>query len=141
MRVIADSALGRTVQPWFLPDCGENWNYRLALAFRVSKLGKNINPQFAPRYFDARTLLFVPQADGCESLDWMDGAAVCGSWLPIDEIPEQAAGMLADVSRLATVKNGDILAFFLPQAPQPLKLNQHIQHNLSNTEVLSFNVK
>lgn len=141
MRVIADSAVGRNNQPWFLPDFGENWRWRTAMAFRVSKLGKNVAPRFANRYLDAVTLLWVAEAGDCNATDYMDGAIVCGNWIPLNEIPDEASGMLADVTRFATVKNGDILAILSQSTPNPIQINEHISLSLDGTEVLSFNIK
>lgn len=141
LRVIADSAIGRNNQPWFLPDCGTNWRWRLAQAFRIAKLGKNVAPKFAPRYFDATTLLWVPEADNCDCLDFMDGAVVCGNWLPISTPSEHAGKLLSRVSDFSTMKTGDIIAYFLPYSPEPIEINQHISQSIDNIEVLNFNIK
>lgn len=141
VRVIADSAIGRNRQPWFLPDAGTDWRWRRAVAYRVSKLGKSVAPTYISRYIDAVTLLWVAEADGFDGLDYMDGAVVCGNWIDIDEnnsLPEKA---LAEFTKSATVKNGDILAFMLPDAPIPITINHHISINFNNQEVLSFNIK
>jgi len=139
VRVIADSAIGRNRQPWFIPDEGENWRWRSALAFRVSKLGKNVSPKFMARYIDAVTLLWVAEADGLDAADYMDGAVVCGSWLDISgEIPIDS---LSEFTRNTTIKNGDILAFMLPEPATPIEINQHISLQYQNQEVISFNIK
>ena len=139
VRVIADSAVGRNRQPWFIPEEGENWRWRKALAFRVSKLGKNESAKYVGRYIDAVTLLWVAEADDFEALDYMDGAVVCGNWLDLDsEVP---ADDLSTFTRNTTIKNGDILAFMLPDSATPIELNQHISLHYNNQEVISFNVK
>ncbi len=141
LRIIADSALGRNRQPWFMPDFGENWRWSRALAFRICKLGKNISPKFANRYIDAVTLLWVAEADQCPAIDFMDSAVVCGNWLPAGELPAEAVSLLCEISEAATVKNGDIIALMLPDAPQPVSINDHISLSLDDSEVLSFNIK
>lgn len=139
VRVIADSAIARNRQPWFLPDFGLNWRWRTAIAFRVNKLGKNVNPKFMARYIDAVTLLWVPEADEVKEADYMDGAVVCGIWLtPNFELPKEE---LASFTLTATIKNGDILAFMLPDSSSPIALNQHISLQYMNQEVISFNIK
>ena len=52
--------MARNRQPWFVPDFGDNWQWSVALAVRISRLGKCIQPKFASRYYDARTLLWLP---------------------------------------------------------------------------------
>lgn len=141
LRIIADSAMARNNQPWFLPESGQNWRRQLALAFRICKLGKNVSPKFANRYFDATTLLWVADADNCDCLSYMDGSIVCGNWQNITTIPTEAIDLLCEVSRNATVKNGDILALLLPDSPEPITINDHISLSLDNIEVLSFNIK
>ncbi|MDE6513031.1 MAG: hypothetical protein K2L05_02460 [Muribaculaceae bacterium] len=141
LRIIADSALARNRQPWFLPDFGQNWRWQRALAFRICKLGKNISPKFAGRYVDAITLLWIAEADGCPALDYMDGAIVCGNWMDLEELPAEATDLLCEITRAATVKNGDIIALQLPDAPEPISINDHISLSLANNEVLSFNIK
>ena len=54
--VIPDSALIMPGKPTFLPDFSNMWTMVAYPAFRVSRLGKNISPKFAPRYYDAVTL-------------------------------------------------------------------------------------
>lgn len=139
IRVIADSAVGRTGQPWFIPDSGTNWRWRRAIAYRVSKLGKNVAPKYMGRYVDAVTLLWVAEADGFESLDYMDGSVVCGKWMPIaeDSVPQELAGF----TEFTTIKNGDILAEMLDNPSTPIIKNQHISLDLNNEEVMSFNLK
>lgn len=141
LRVIADSAIARNRQPWFLPDFGKNWQWKRALAFRVCKLGKNISPKFADRYIDATTLLWVAEADGCSCLDYMDGSIICGSWLETTSLPANAVNLLCEISRSSTVKNGDIIALLLPDSPEAIKINDHISLAIDNNEVLSFNIK
>lgn len=139
VRVIADSAIGRNRQPWFIPEEGKNWRWRSALAYRVSKLGKNVSAKFIGRYIDAVTLLWVAEADDFDASDYMDGAVVCGNWLNLDS--EFAADALSEFTRNATIKTGDILAFMLPESAVPIELNQHISLQLKNQEVISFNIK
>lgn len=141
LRLIADSAIGRTSQPWFLPECGENWRWRMAVGFRISKLGKNISPKFAQRYFDATTYIWVPEADGCDCLDYMDGAVVCGKWQPTEQPTERAMSLLSRISTWSTMKTGDIIAYLLPDPAKPITINQHISNTLNDTEVLNFNIK
>ena len=54
--IIPDSAIIKDGKPFFVPDYAEGGIYYPAIAFRVNRLGKNIAPRFACRYYDAITL-------------------------------------------------------------------------------------
>lgn len=141
IRVIADSAVGRSGQPWFVPDSGSNWRWHTALAYRISKLGKGISPKFAARYVDAVTLLWVAESDSMETLDYMDGAVVCGTWLPLDEDDNIPSELIAALSENTTLKNGDIIAVDGDGPREPIIKNRHVSINLKDTEIISFNIK
>lgn len=140
-RVIADSAIGRTAQPWFMPDFGCNWRWRKAIAHRVCKLGKGVSAGFAGRYFDAVTLLWVPEADDNSAADYMDGAVVCGNWIETSDFDPEVVDALIEVSKTSTVKNGDIIARMLPDEAEPVMINSHVALRIGEREVLGFNIK
>lgn len=141
IRCIADSAIGRTSQPWFVPDFGSDWRWHRALAVKIGRLGKGISPEFISRYIDGITLLWVADADNCEALDFMDSTVVCGSWLSIPEIPEEMVKAVVEVSHYATMKTGDIVAIMLPDEPQKIEPNTRISLDFLNQEVMNFNIK
>lgn len=47
-----DSALLRNNEPFYIPDFSEDVHYECELIVRINRLGKNIEPRFANRYFD-----------------------------------------------------------------------------------------
>lgn len=47
-----DTALLRNNDPFFLPDFANSFHYELEIVVRINKLGKNIEEQFASRYYD-----------------------------------------------------------------------------------------
>ena len=92
-----DSALLKNGKPFFLPAFSSELHYETEVVVKIDKLGKNIDEQFAHRYyheitigidFTARDL----QRDLREKrLSWelckgFDGAATIGSFLPISEV-------------------------------------------------------
>lgn len=143
VRLLADSALARNKQPWFLPDYGRNWRWRAAKAVRISRLGKGIRPEFAARYADAYTMLWLPMADENPAADFMDGAAVAGEWLPLDgSLDPQLMNLIVTASRFATLKTGDVIAAVDPAfAPAPIEINQHIELEIAGRQVWNFNIK
>lgn len=85
----ADSALLRVGEPLFLDENQEEgWQSVLAPAIRVCRMGTHIPPEFAPRYFDAITLihLFLPQTANDDIVPplYRDRALAPGKWLEID---------------------------------------------------------
>ncbi len=73
------SALIGANKPFFVPDFGGEWSGRPAVAVRLCRLGKSIDRQFAPRYFDA-----VAPAVIFESATMMSDTALTGLCAAID---------------------------------------------------------
>ena len=46
-----DSALLKNNKPFFIPDFSNEIHYETELVIKFNRLGKNIEPRFAPRYF------------------------------------------------------------------------------------------
>lgn len=99
-----DTALLKDGKPFFLPSFSERIEYETELVVRISRLGKNIAPRFAHRYYDAvtvgidftaRDLQARLRAEGSpwEISKGFDGSAVVGDFIPVDE----AAGNLQDL--------------------------------------------
>lgn len=51
-----DSALLKDSKPFFIPDFSKQIHYETELVVRICRLGKNIAPRFAHRYYDAVTV-------------------------------------------------------------------------------------
>lgn len=51
-----DSALLKDGKPFFIPDFSNEIHYETELVVRICRLGKNIAPRFAYRYYDAATI-------------------------------------------------------------------------------------
>lgn len=93
-----DSALLKDGKPFFLPHFSSQIEYEAELVFRICRLGKNIAPQFASRYYDAvtvgidltaRDLQKQLQAAGSpwELSKAFDGSAVIGDFIPTSSFP------------------------------------------------------
>ena len=99
-----DTALLKDGKPFFLPPFSERIEYETELVVRISRLGKNIAPRFAHRYYDAvtvgidftaRDLQARLRAEGSpwEISKGVEGLAVVGDFIPVDEV----AGNLQDL--------------------------------------------
>ncbi len=47
-----ETAILRTGRPFFIPDFANEFHHEVELVIRISRLGKNIEPKFAHRYYD-----------------------------------------------------------------------------------------
>lgn len=128
MALLTDSSLSRNRWPLFLPPHSEEWVMTFGIGVRIMRLGKFIAARFAPRYYDAVTLVArlrpagapVP-ASAC--LTAFDSAAVVGEWCaPAPELdiegtfaariapdPARLNTTVEQLSRYFTLKTGDII--------------------------------
>lgn len=94
-----DTALLKNNKPFFIPDFSEDLHYETELIVKINRLGKNISPKFAGRYyaeiglgvdFTARDLQWKLKAEGkpWEICKAFDNSAVVGGFLPIEELGE-----------------------------------------------------
>lgn len=116
---LPETALGRTGQPFFLPEALGEISVTLWCAARISRLGKNVSARFASRYYDgltigavmqSRTLLARQQREG---LPWhaamaFDAAVWVGRWLPPTEWDAVVAGQ--DGPAVILQRDGETLA-------------------------------
>ena len=92
-----DSAMLKSNKPFYLPDFSEDLHYETELIIKINRLGKNIAPQFAQRYFaeiglgvdfTARDLQRKLKANGhpWEVAKAFDNSAVIGGFIPVEEL-------------------------------------------------------
>lgn len=165
--IIPDSAIIKDRKPFFVPPIDNHWGYHLALAFRISRLGKNIQSRFAYRYVDAMTTAIVTRPltidiEQCSNgLHWAyEGTLMLGEWqpLPADEKAPITVNVLnktfaisneipslyeeiAHVSKYATLKMGDMIISGMTKIGEDLPLETRIQCELNSTEALYFKIK
>lgn len=95
----ADTAALRDNKPFFLPDFSDEIHYETELIVKINRIGKNIAPKFAHRYYDeiglgvdftARDLQRKLKQEGkpWEISKAFDNSAVIGSFLPKTELGE-----------------------------------------------------
>lgn len=164
---VPDSAVSRDNRPVFLPDGGCPWQGHILPAYRICRLGKNVPPRFAVRYFDAVTLaVLATPAPGTipQSLAAMaDGALTQGKWI---DLPEDIRGTHAvhkglcrdmnlefsdasssvceaihAMSRCMTLKMGDIIIPFDRGITLPLHIDSEIAATLDGIKVLEYRIK
>ncbi len=95
----ADSALLKDGKPFFIPDFTAQCEYETELVVRICRLGKNIAPRFAHRYYDAATVgidftardlqrKFRAEGKPWELCKSFDNSAVIGDFIPKEELPD-----------------------------------------------------
>ncbi|WP_294630724.1 fumarylacetoacetate hydrolase family protein [uncultured Bacteroides sp.] len=90
-----DSAILKDGKPFFIPDFSNEIHYETELVVRISRLGKNIAPRFACRYYDAVTVgidftardlqrNFRAQGNPWELCKGFDSSAAIGEFVSVD---------------------------------------------------------
>lgn len=123
----ADSCLLNGKKPFFIPDGSQDVRANRAIILRVSRLGKNIQPKFANRYYDA----WAPGLDiiawdkleqaRANGTSWTEAIAFdyslpLGDWLKEEDYAIESeqlcispAEAIARVSQLMTIRQGDLI--------------------------------
>ena len=112
-----DSALLRDNKPFFLPDFSSEIHYETEIVLRINKLGKNIAPRFASRYYDAIALGVDFTARDLQrdfrekGLPWelakgFDNSAVISPFLPIEDFDKNNIAFHLDINS-TTVQTGN----------------------------------
>ena len=99
-----DSAILKDGKPFFVPDFSHEVHYETEVVVRICRLGKNIAPRFAHRYYDAVTVgidftardlqrKFREAGNPWELCKGFDNAAAIGTFISL----EQAGGDLQNL--------------------------------------------
>ena len=94
-----DSALLKDGKPFFIPDFSKQIDYETELVVRICRLGKNIAPRFAHRYYDAVTVgidftardlqrKFRAEGKPWELCKGFDNSAVIGDFVPVNRFKD-----------------------------------------------------
>jgi 2-keto-4-pentenoate hydratase/2-oxohepta-3-ene-1,7-dioic acid hydratase in catechol pathway len=109
-----DTSLLQKKQPFFIPHFTDDIHYEVELVVRIDRIGKHIEPQFAPKYyshiglgidFTARNVQQELKAKGLpwEKAKAFDGSALVGDWVPKTALPN------LDSIAFSLEKNGKIV--------------------------------
>ena len=154
----ADSCLLNGRKPLFMPEWTKELGVTECMILRISRLGKEIAPKFASRYYDA----VAPGADFI-ALDLAREAEKAGRpWTEAlafdyslaigtfsDErlafsgedfvmTPEEA---VAEASRVMTIRQGDLIYIQKKQAPRPVNKEEIIRVEIDGEEKLYCKIK
>ncbi|MCM5663713.1 fumarylacetoacetate hydrolase family protein [Galbibacter mesophilus] len=92
-----DSAVLKNQHDFYIPDFSDDVHYEVEVLVKISKVGKHIDPKFAPKYykeiglgidFTARDLQSKLKEKGLpwEKAKGFDDAAVVGKWIPKEKL-------------------------------------------------------
>lgn len=151
-----DSCLLNGRKPLFMPDWTQELGVTECIILRVSRLGKEIAPRFANRYYDA----IAPGADFIAmdvareaqkegrpwtralafdfSLaigEWTKGEWTNGEWLMS---PEEA---ISEASKVMTIRQGDLIYIQAKQAPRKVEKEEIILKEVDGRERLYCKIK
>lgn len=111
--IIPDSAIIRDGKPFFVPNFSSRWKYEAMVAFRSMRLGKNIAPKFAHRYYDAFTLAvrtipcdLSPSQSAISHA--FDGAFIIGEWIDIEKLNTLNEIKINIGKKETTIKNSQL---------------------------------
>ena len=92
-----DSAILKDGKPFFVPDFSNEVHYETEVVVRICRLGKNIAPRFAHRYYDAVTVgidftardlqrKFREAGNPWELCKGFDNSAAIGTFVPLEQV-------------------------------------------------------
>ena len=153
-----DSCLLNGRKPLFMPEWTQELGVTECIILRVCRLGKEIAPKFARRYYDA----VAPGADfiamdklreaQAQGAPWTQAAAfdyslAIGEWTETGEgqdydtylmTPEEA---VAEASRVMTIRQGDLIYIQRKQAPRRVQKEEIIRQEIDGVEKLYCKIK
>ncbi len=168
LAIIPDSAIIREGKPFFIPGFSQKWKYQATIAFRVTRLGKNIAAKFAHRYIDALALAvctipldFEASVAPSAISSAFDGAFIIGEWIDLNQfqnnknISIEIGGqeLSVDISKFAieetiallskylTLKIGDIIAPASLPINDDIIINTIIDGNINNSHNIRLKFK
>lgn len=160
MAMKSDSSLLNQGKPFFLPDWSDDVRACQCITVRICRLGRSIEPRYAVRYYDAMALGvdfmaadLLNEDKATEALAF-DGALCVGEWLSPAEfrtLPETHLAeieqvfsieqAIARISRVMTIRMGDILYIDTQQTAQPLHREDEFRYETDNQNLLYCRIK
>jgi 2-keto-4-pentenoate hydratase/2-oxohepta-3-ene-1,7-dioic acid hydratase in catechol pathway len=160
MTVKSDSSLLNQDKPFFLPDWSGDVRACRCVAVRICRLGRSVETRFASRYYDAmacgidfQAADLLREGKTAEALAF-DGALCVGGWLQPDVYRSLPATLLseteqgctieqgiAQISRIMTIRMGDILYIDMPCEAQPVHREDVLQYGDDGQNLLYCRIK
>ena len=153
-----DSCLLNGRKPMFIPDGTSELGVTPCIILRVSRLGKEIAPKFAGRYYDA----IAPGADFIALDRWreakeqgapwttalaFDYSLAIGEWImddgqwTMDNLLMTPAQAIAEASKVMTIRQGDLIYIQVSQPPRVVVRDEVIRFEVRGQEKLYCKIK
>lgn len=157
-----DSCILNGRKPMFMPDRTQELGVTECVILRVSRLGKEIAPRFASRYYDAVApgadftavdLLRDAQRAGrpwTEAIafdfslalgEWMSNDEMSATALLNDELVISPEDAIAQASKLMTIRQGDLIYIQANKPPRPVQKEEIIRVEIEGEEKLYCKIK
>ena len=156
-----DSCLLNGRKPFFVPEWTKELGVTDCMILRVSRLGKEIAPKFASRYYDAVApgadfiALDVAREAQADGRPWtraiaFDYSLAIGEWTEVKSegmkelmselilSPEEA---IAEASKVMTIRQGDLIYIQAKQAPRIVHKEEIIRVEIDGEEKLYCKIK
>jgi len=157
-----DSCLLNGRKPFFTPEGASEIGVTPCMILRVSRLGKEIAPKFAERYYDAVApgADFIDMSKAREAQEtgrpWTEALAfdyslAIGEWINNDEMsatallndeliisPQEA---IAAASKVMTIRQGDLIYIQAMQAPRLVQKEEILRVAINGEEKLYCKIK
>lgn len=164
--LIPSSAMILGGKPLFLAGYSDSWSMTPTVAFRLSRLGKTIEPKFASRYIDAVAPVMITHPDsllkipGTEALAAAaDGAMALDKWTALADSGEYTLvsgeftatftaeslkldDIIATLSRYMMLQMGDIIIPAMPDISIPINIGDTFEFSLNDlSNLLTVKIK
>ena len=142
MSVLPDSTLLYSERPFFVPDFDPCFTARLSVALRINRLGKNIDPKFAPRYYCEWTAAISIRANGMlqslrsHGLPWdsaiaFDRSLIAGNFMQVTDSDASGDPVIPD---LLLKLDGEVKAVW-SHAEMTTSINESIAYASSENTI------
>ena len=153
-----DSCLLNGRKPFFIPEWSQEIGMTECVILRVSRLGKEIAPKYANRYYDAMApgADFIAMDKACEAQKagkpWtqaiaFDYSLAIGEWIMdngqwiMNNLVLSPEDAIAEASKVMTIRQGDLIYIQRKQAPQKVQKEQVIRAEHNGKELLYCKIK
>ena len=127
-----DSAILKDGKPFFIPDFSNEIHYETEVVVRICRLGKNIAPRFAHRYYDAVTVgidftardlqrKFRKAGNPWELCKGFDNSAAIGTFVSLEQVGGAVQNFHFNLDQLLSTIETETRAELSPAASRDLR--------------------